>query len=99
LEGRENPSQMRPVWLQQKLMILTQLGKEKVAWDLKIQESLKLQRTFEIVRLCVESLVANVTVAAETVGFEPLPWQQRALLLDLFLEQLQLNSLRSSVKA
>jgi hypothetical protein len=90
---------MRPVWLQQKLMILVQLGKEKVVWDLKIQESLKLQRTFEIVSLCVESLVANVTVAAETVGFAPLPWQQQALLLDLLLEQLQLNSLRSSVKA
>ncbi|CAK9229188.1 unnamed protein product [Sphagnum troendelagicum] len=90
---------MRPVLLQLMLMILTHLGKEKVVWDLKTQESLKLQTTSKIVNLCVASHVGSVTVAAETGGFARLPWQQQALLLDLFLEQLLLNPLRSSVKA
>jgi hypothetical protein len=53
----------------------------------------------KIVSLCVASHVGSVTVAAETGGFAPLAWQQQALLLDLFLEQLLLNPLRSSVKA
>ncbi len=48
---------------------------------------------------CVASHVGSMTVAAETGGFAPLPWQQQALLLDLFLEQLLLNPLRSSAKA
>jgi hypothetical protein len=63
------------------------------------QESLKLQTTYKIVSLCVASHVGSMTVAAETGGFAPLAWQQQALLFDLFLEQLLLNPLRSSVKA
>ncbi len=60
---------MRPVLLQLMLMILTRLGKEKVVWDLKTQESLKLQTTSKIVSQCVASHVGSVTVAAETWGF------------------------------
>ncbi|CAK9275021.1 unnamed protein product [Sphagnum jensenii] len=67
---------------------------EKRKWfGTKTQEFLKLQTTSKIVNLCVASHVGSVTVAAETGGFARLPWQQQALLLNLFLEQLLLNPL------
>jgi hypothetical protein len=55
------------------MMASTQLGEGIMVQDL-MQEALKLQRTSEMVNLCVKPLVVIVTVvAAEFVCFAPLP--------------------------
>jgi hypothetical protein len=64
---------MSLVWPQLTMMASTQLGEGIMVQDL-MQEALKLQRTSEMVNLCVEPLVVIVTVvAAEVVCFAPLP--------------------------
>lgn len=73
LEMRQNPLWMSLVWPQLTMMALTQLGEGIMVQDL-MQEALKLQRTSEMVNLCVEPLVVIVTVvAAEFVCFAPSP--------------------------
>jgi hypothetical protein len=55
------------------MMASTQLGEGIMVQNL-MQEALKLQRTSEMVNLCVEPLVVIVTVVAgELVCFAPSP--------------------------
>jgi hypothetical protein len=72
-------------------MTVALLEVDRMEWNLKMQEALKLQRMPRMLILCVELLVASVIVAAEIVGFAPLPWLQQALPLDQLPEQLALN--------